>query len=408
MTIRQASNNSASGAAVASWQLGLLAVGTFTLGMDGFVLSGLLPQIAADLEVSVSAAGQLMTIFAIAYAVGSPVIATVTGALDRRLVLAGGMIIFLIGMAAQALGPNYPVVAVGRVVAAIGAAGFQSNAYAVAGILAGPERRGRALATIAAGTTVSTVIGTPFGVLIGQWWGWRAALWVITGLSLVSAVVVPLLPAVRLPVTSLGARLRVLGDRRILAMLGCTMLILIPGFAVQSYLPVLIAPVATGALLVVALTVRGLGQVIGNQLAGTLIDRRGPFGVLVVATAGTAVATIVLAPARHSLVPMLIMLLVLGLLAGANIVPQQHRLVSASGDLAAVALGLNGSAIYVGIALGGAVGGLTIKVAGVAWLPVVGAVSALLALAVIVGTAPERRHPVERSPANLRRQRKGD
>lgn len=75
-------------------------------------------------------------------------------------------------------------------------------------------------------------------------------------------------------------------------------MILVPVLAVQSYLPVLIASVATGILLVVALTVRGLGQVIGNQLAGNLFDRRGPFGAPVVPTAGTALAMVLLAPAN--------------------------------------------------------------------------------------------------------------
>src|SRR6266496_2202061 len=126
MTIRQPSNGRLGALLV-------LAVGTFTVGTDGFVLNGLLPTIAADLHVSVSTAGQLTTIFALAYAISSPLIAAFTGGWDRRLLLAGGMVLFTVGMAGQALGTTFAVVAVARLLAAVGAAAFQSNAYVLAG-----------------------------------------------------------------------------------------------------------------------------------------------------------------------------------------------------------------------------------------------------------------------------------
>ncbi|WP_045747477.1 MFS transporter [Actinoplanes rectilineatus] len=90
----------------------ILATGTFTLGVDGLVLSGLLPQVAADLDVSVSTAGQLTTLFAVFYAVGSPLIAALTGNWDRRVLLGTGMAVFIVGMVLQAAGPSFAVVAV--------------------------------------------------------------------------------------------------------------------------------------------------------------------------------------------------------------------------------------------------------------------------------------------------------
>ncbi len=130
MIIRRSSNNVLSGP-----QLGILAAGTFTLGVDAFVVAGLLPQIVRDLDVTPATAGQLTTAFALTYAIGSPVLAAVTGRWDRRALLALGLATFLVGMVAQAAGPTYGVVLAGRVVAALGAAAFQANAYAVAGLL---------------------------------------------------------------------------------------------------------------------------------------------------------------------------------------------------------------------------------------------------------------------------------
>ena len=89
----------------------MLAVGTFTLGVDGFVLAGLLPHVASDLHVSISTAGQLTTLFALVYAVGSPVIAALTGSWDRKTLLAGGMAVFIVGIVLQALGQNFLTVA---------------------------------------------------------------------------------------------------------------------------------------------------------------------------------------------------------------------------------------------------------------------------------------------------------
>lgn len=179
--------------------LAVLAIGTFTLGVDGFVLSGLLPQVAPDLRVSVGTAGQLTTLFAVVYAVGSPVIAAVIGNWDRRVLLAGGMAVFIVGMVLQAAGPDFATVAAGRVVAALGAAAYQANAYSTAGLLSDDAQWARSLAVVAGGSSLALVAGLPFGILAGQIWGWRAALWILVALSAISSIAVALLPAVHAP-----------------------------------------------------------------------------------------------------------------------------------------------------------------------------------------------------------------
>jgi MFS transporter, DHA1 family, inner membrane transport protein len=177
----------------------ILSIGTFTLGVDGFVLSGLLPQVAASLHVSASTAGQLTTLFALVYAVSSPVIAAVAGAWDRRALLAAGMAVFIAGMIVQATGPDFAAVAAGRVLAALGTAGYQATAYSTAGILSDDPHRARSLAVVAGGSSVALVAGLPFGILVGQTWGWRAAMWVLVAVALLSAMAVWLLPPAHAP-----------------------------------------------------------------------------------------------------------------------------------------------------------------------------------------------------------------
>ncbi|MET0134849.1 MAG: MFS transporter [Kibdelosporangium sp.] len=374
MTIRPSSNDLPAGVLV------LLAAGTFIVGTDAFVLNGLIPVIANDLRVAESAVGQLSTIFAITYAVSSPLIAAATGAWDRKVLLGGGLLLFTVGMAGQAVGTSYALMAGSRVLAAIGAAAFQANAYVVAGALASDDRRGRALATVAAGMSVSMVLGVPIGVFVAQDLGWRPLMWIIAGVSVLVALAVPMLRPVRVPAVGLPARLAVLVRPSIAKVLVVTTFGSLATFSVFVYLPLVVAPSATGAALSWVLVANGAGQVVGNSLAGRWTDRFGTDRVRLWSLGGSAVALAVVAAAVYSLPATLVVVLVVGVFGGMLMVPQQHRLFALAPDAPTVALGLNGSMAYLGGGLGSAFGGLVLDNAGVRWLPAAGALVAVLAL----------------------------
>ncbi len=250
----------------------ILAVGTFVLGVDGFVLSGLLPQVSAGLHVSVSTAGQLTTLFALVYAVGSPVIAALTGSWDRRSLLATGMAVFMVGTVLQATGPNFLAVACGRVIAAVGAAAYQANAYSTAGLRSSDTHRARSLAVVAGGSSLALVAGLPFGILVGQFWGWRNALWVLVVLAALSGIALGLLPAVHAPRTGLRDRVRALSDSRVLGILIGTVTVLTPTFLIIAYLPTILS--ASGGLVVATMLAYGSGQFRGTTAVPRLIRRR--------------------------------------------------------------------------------------------------------------------------------------
>jgi predicted MFS family arabinose efflux permease len=376
--------------------MGLLAlsVGTFTLGVDGFVLAGLLPQVSSSLHVSVAAAGQLTTIFALVYAIGSPVIAAVAGNWDRRLLLAVGMTVFAIGIVMQAVGTIFVVVAVGRVVAALGAAGYQATAYSTAGILSDDAHRARSLAVVAGGSSVAIVAGLPFGLLVGQVWGWRAAMWLLLGLAVVSLLAIGLLPAARTPRLTLRQRGAVLTDRRVLGVLAGTVAVLTPGFLVLAYLPAILH--TSGIWIVFATLAYGAGQVAGTTLVPRLIDRVGARRTLQFGAIGITAISAALTVTRTAHPVAIVTMAALGLAVGLTIVPQQHRLFASVPDLAPIAVGLNGSAIYVGSALGAAVGGLTVSVGG-GDAPTIAA--AVIGVVAIVIAPAVRLRPRPRVPA---------
>ncbi len=357
--------------------LTVLAVGVFTVGTDLFVLNGLLPTIAADLRVSESTAGQLTTVFAVTYAVGSPLIAAFTGGWDRRWLLAGGMVVFVVGMVGQAVGTTFAVLALARVVAAIGAAAFQSNAFAVAGATASDATRGRALSWVATGLSVSSVAGVPIGVLVGAWLGWRGVMWAIAGIGVLVAVSLTGLPRVTVPAAGLRTRLSVLVRPSVTRVLVITTVGLTASFSVFVYLPVLAASVAPGATISWVLMAFGVGSVAGNWLAGRWTDRTEPRRVRLVSLAGLVLTLAAMNAGLLTLPGLLVTAVASGVVAGMLMVPQQHRLFALAPDAPTVALGLNGSAIFVGAALGSALGGLILATAGPSWLAPAGALVAV-------------------------------
>ncbi len=369
-------------------------MGTFVLGVDGFVLPGLLPDISSDLSVSTTTAGQLTTAFAIAYAIGSPVIATVTGRMDRRVVILAGMVVFLVGMVLQAGGPTYEVVLVGRVIAALGAAAFQANAFAVAGALAPPEQRSRVFAMIGAGSSLASVLGVPFGLLISQLWGWRGTLWTIVVLAAVAAVLAGIgVPSMTMPATTMRTRLAVLVNPRILILLAVSALVLAPLFLISSYSASVVGistPDSDNAILV-ALLIYGAGFFLGNRLVGKFADRFTPLTVLVAGLGVVVVASVLLASVQHWFAPTLVAMFLLGTMGSSLFIPQQTRVFVAGGDVAAIALSLNGSMNYVGTAVGAGLGGAVLSGAGVVWLAPAAAVLAALVAGFALLTAPERR-----------------
>jgi predicted MFS family arabinose efflux permease len=358
----------------------ILSIGTFTLGVDGFVLSGLLPQVAASLHVSASTAGQLTTLFALVYAVSSPVIAALAGAWDRRALLAAGLAVFTAGMVVQATGPDFAAVAAGRVLAALGAAGYQATAYSTAGILSNDAHRARSLAVVAGGSSAALVAGLPFGILVGQTWGWRAAMWVLVALAVASAAAVWRLPPAHAPRLSLRERGRALADPRVLGILAGTVTVLTPVFLIIAYLPAIMR--ASGAWIVVAMLAYGAGQVAGTIAVPRLIRRRSARAALICGACGITAAAMILIAARTTDAAAAVTMAALGLSAGLTIVPQQHRLFALVPRLAPVAVGLNGSGIYIATALGAAAGGAALAAGGSATSVVTAAAIGLLAVTV--------------------------
>ncbi len=373
----------------------LLALGSFAIGTDTFVTAGVLPAIGADLHVSPATAGQLVTVFALAFAVFAPVGAALLARVPRRTLLLAALALFAAANLLSAAAPGFWTLLGTRVLAAAGAAAYTPTAAAGAAALVAPERRGRALAVVLGGITAATVLGVPIAAYIGLHLAWRATFLVVAALAVAAlvalAIVLPPVPAP--PPVGLRARLAVLADRQVLTAIITTVLYYVGGFAVYTYLaPALIGTTGVTASAVAAfLLVFGVAGVLGNALGGRLTDRIGAQPVLIAGLTVFAVALLLFPLLIRSVPGAIAGLLLWGVSAWALTVPQQHRLMAFATRAPAVAIGLNSSATFLGIGLAGAVGGAALGPIGAADLGYLGGVLVLVALAVVLAQAAVRR-----------------
>jgi DHA1 family inner membrane transport protein len=371
----------------------VLALGTFAVGTDAFVVAGFLPSMAGALHVSAAAAGQSVTVFAAAYAVLSPVLATATARLPRRALLVAALLTLGVANLCSALAPDMAVLIISRIIAAAGAAAYTPNAGAVSAALVRPELRARALAVVIGGLTIATALGVPLGNLASHYFGWRTALGLVAGLCLVVSIglrlIMPALPGnVRVP---LRQRLAVLRRPAVLGVLPLTVLGMGACYTAYAYsVPALSAVHIPESADLLMLFLYGLGAVIGNLAAGYATDRWGSARVLNIGYVCMVLALGLLAWLAAAHADLKIGVGVLVMLWGASswcqTPPQQHRLIAVAPNEAPLVVSLNSSSIYLGIGLGTILGGIALP-SGMATVYGLGAALALAALVFLQFTA---------------------
>jgi predicted MFS family arabinose efflux permease len=377
-----------------------LALGAFAVGTEGFMIAGLLPRIAGDIGISIAQAGYLVTVFGITYAVGSPIVAILTGGIERKRLLLGALAAFAAANLLAAWSPGFIGLLAARALLALAAGTFMPGAIAYAATTVAPERRGQAISFVYTGFTLALVVGVPLGSLVGSAFGWRAT---FIGIAILSALSWSGIAAAlgRLPGTEavgLRARLAAIASPGVSSILLLTVLCLAGAFSVFTYFaPLLRDGFGIGEQGVAAfLLLFGGASFVGNLGGGYLADHIAPRRALaliagVLALAFVAVAVAAGLPQGWGM-PLLVAAVIVWGVAGWAFMPiQQARLAAAAPTMVPVVLSLNGSAIYVGVALGSFAGGQVIAHSSVQNASWVGVVSSMLILLVLSMTG--RRTP---------------
>lgn len=354
-----------------------LAVSAFAIGTTEFVVMGLLPQMAQDLDVSIPSAGMLVSGYALGVVFGGPLLAMATARLPRKAVLLVLMGVFVLGNLLCALAPNYTPLMAARVIAALAHGSFFGAGAVVAGHIAPPGKRAQAIALMFTGLTVANILGVPAGTWLGQALGWRATFWAVAGLGVAALIAiaryVPVLHDLAPP--RLGRELRVLREPQVLLALGMTVFGFGGVFAVFTYIvPILtdeagVASHSVGAVLVLF----GLGATLGTLLGGRLADWK-LMRALTLALSALCVFFLLFAAGMH-LKPFAIagvfLIGFIGFIGGPGL---QARSVQQARDAPLLASTLNQSAFNLGNA-GGAWIGASLLAHGAAY-PMLGVAAA--------------------------------
>lgn len=366
-----------------------LSVGGFGIGLTEFIIAGLLTEVAGDLGVSITTAGNLVGVYALAVVPGALIITPFLMKRPPKLALIVLLIFFVIGNVLSAWAPNYAVMLGGRIVAAFGHGGYFGIGAVLASSLVPKGKRASAVSALFAGLTIANVLGVPLGAFVGQQFGWRTVFWIISVIGIIAlAGLVLLIPRTepeqgQLP---LPQQFRALLRPQVLVSLLTTVLVFGGMFGVFTYIEPLLREVTgySASTIPWLLVLFGAGLFTGNILGGRAADRDPDHAVLVLSILLPIVILILGAVAAMPL-PAAIMLFLLGLVGFATVPGLQARVLRHATGAANLASATNIAAFNLGNTIGVSLAGAAIAAGyGLRSPTITGAALTLIGLALIV------------------------
>ncbi|KAB7663773.1 MFS transporter [Plesiomonas shigelloides] len=366
-----------------------LTLSAFAIGTTEFVIVGLIPTMANDLQVSLPSAGLLVSLYALGVAIGAPVLTALTGKWNRKSVLLGVMSLFVIGNLLAWQAPGYPTLVVARILTGLAHGVFFSIGSTIATGLVPKEKAASAIAIMFTGLTVALVTGVPLGTYIGQQFGWQSTFLIVALLGLIALLGSMLLVPRNLPqppATKLVAQLKVLTQPRLLLVYAITALGYGGTFTAFTFLAPILEQVSGFSTHMISLImlVYGGSVAVGNLWGGKLADKMGPIKALTLIFTGLAAILLVFNITAFNPLAAVATILIWGAFAFGNVPGLQVYVVKLAErytpDAVDVASGLNIAAFNVGIALGAWGGGMIVAQAGLMHTPWVGALVVLVAL----------------------------
>ncbi|MEV4873119.1 MFS transporter [Streptomyces syringium] len=341
-----------------------LAIGAFGIGTTEFVITGLLPDIAADFGVSIPTAGFLTTGYALGVVVGAPLLAIVGRRVPRKRMLMVLMGLFIAGNLLSAVAPVFGLMLAGRIVASLAHGAFFGIGSIVAAGLVAPEKKAGAIAMMFTGLTAATVVGVPMSTLIGQNAGWRVTFFIIAGLGVLGlAGVAALVPQQPKPETGrIGGELAAFRNPQVLLAMAMTVLGFGGVFTMSTYVTPMMTEVAGYAPGSVTwlLVLFGVGMLIGNLVGGRYADRA-LMPLLYVTLSALAIVLALLPLAAHNKIAAAVAIPLIGAFGFASVPPLQKRVLDHTADAPTLASAVNIGAFNLGNAIAAWLGGIVIS-----------------------------------------------
>jgi len=343
----------------------ILAVAAVTVGLVELIVGGVLPIIADDMQVSTGTAGQLITIFALVYAISGPILLSVTGKYDRKKLYLATLFIFFLGNIATYFSPTFAWMMIARVLTASSASLVIALSLTITPRIVEVAYRARALGIIVMGISSSLVLGVPIGIVITNYFGWRMVFLGIAILTLITMVLVHKLidsvPNER--VVPLRTQIKALGNIKIGGAHLATMFTLAGHYTFYAYFTPFLETTLHLSQNWISITyfIFGIAAVSGGALGGSMADKIGVQKTILIVIGSFAIALFILPYMTFSFPLFLIMMLVWGALSWALSPPQQEYIIQSDPDTYAIHQSFNNSALQFGIALGSAIGGFVLQ-----------------------------------------------
>lgn len=366
-----------------------LGLGTLAIGTSGYSITGLLPAMSTHLHTTPALAGQLLTVFAVTCAVAGPILTIATRRWDRRRLLIAALAVTAAGNVMAAIVPTVALLFVARFVTGLGTAVYTASAASMAARLNEPKRRARAIAVVFAGLTLALLLGVPCVMALSASLGYQGTFWLVSALCAVGGLLIRLAVPRAVPIPRPEPRWHAPRiNRHARGVLVTALLASLSSFAVYTYISTLLNHIAgaesntTAALLVGY----GIGAAIGNTLGGRATDHYGPRRVVLVAI-GLCATLLAALPLSATTVPGAAATLVMwGCAFWALNPPLNAWLIQRTPEQADSLLPLLASSIYLGMGMGGLLGGAIMSLFDISLLPSAAGVLAAAAFAAVVRT----------------------
>lgn len=343
----------------------LLALGAFVTGTAEFVVSGILELISSELDVSISIAGQLITVYSLSYAIGALVLVMLTSKFDRKKVLLYAIFTFILGNLVAFVSYNFVVLMLSRIIMAMSGGLYIVVATNYAAQIAAPEKRGSAMATVITGFTVSLVLGVPIGTFIAGYFDWQYIFLIIAlGTLLLLVALYKLVPSLSgnkpLPFKQ---QLQIMKDIRVLTGLTTTIFWILGYTMVFAYIAPLLSKTAGFSIEMtsIALFVLGSFAFIGSRFGGYAVDKWGPSRTISISLSVHIAALLLLTFTQYSTLGVFLTLAVWGIATWTTTPAKQFYLVSLKPQSAETVLSFNTALMNVGMMLGSALGGIIVQ-----------------------------------------------
>ncbi|MEX5935774.1 MFS transporter [Mammaliicoccus sciuri] len=346
------------------WILITLFLSVFTIGTSEYVILGILPVIATDLIITIPTAGLLVTGYALGVAIGSPLVTAATSQNSRKNLLVGLMLFFTLSNLIAALSFNFGLLMSARILSSLIHGTFFAVATVVASKTAPQDKHGTAIATVAAGLTLSTVLGVPLGTFIGRTWGWETTFWIVTGLGIVATMMLILhIPSqIKFQYQSLKSELGAFKNPEIILVLLITIFGYGGIFASYTYIAPQLETYArfSAEAITIVLLLFGIGSFLGTITAGKLANRW-LLPTLSITLILLTVILIFFTWTVHNQILASITVFIFGFTAFATVPLLQTKIIQTAKEAPTLAAAVNISAFNLANAIGAYLGGETIR-----------------------------------------------